>query len=231
MKVRFVCATRYSEQDFYAKSALGKSLALFFPHYADKFELRLFAENQVGLPSLYNQAIDETQGLARIMVFVHDDVYLTDLFWYNRMAESLAQFDIVGVAGNKSRVPSQPSWGFVFGDNGLEWDSRGNLSGTIAHGQTFPPDHVDVFGPARQAVKLLDGLMLIVHNSTLLESGLRFDPQFLFHFYDLDFCRQAELLGLRMGTWDISVVHQSGGNFGSESWRSTLMQYLGKWGS
>lgn len=231
MKIRFVCATRYSEEAFYTQAALGRSLALFFPHYAKYFELRLFTENQQGLSSLYNQAIEEVRESPRILVFIHDDVYLTDLAWPSRIAESLAHFDLVGLAGNKSRVANQPSWGFVFGNNGMEWDKRENLSGTVAHGQSFPPDHIEVFGPAQQEVKLLDGLMLIANSQTLIESGLKFDEQFLFHFYDLDFCRQAELLGLKMGTWDISVVHQSGGNFGSETWQSGLSQYLHKWQS
>lgn len=229
MKIRFVCATRYSEEAFYTQAALGKSLALFFPHYADQFELRLFAENERGLPSIYNEAIEETRDAPRILVFIHDDLFLTDLAWSTRMAESLTRFDIVGLAGNKSRIANQPSWAFVFGSKGLEWDKREHLSGTIAHGQSFPPDHIDFFGPAQQEVKLLDGVMLIAHSQTLIDTGLRFDPLFQFHFYDLDFCRQAELKGLTMGTWDISVVHQSGGGFGSESWQAGLSLYLHKW--
>jgi hypothetical protein len=42
--------------------------------------------------------------------------------------------------------------------------------------------------------------MLAARSNTLAEKGLRFDPLFDFHFYDLDFCRQAELRKLRMGT-------------------------------
>jgi len=33
------------------------------------------------------------------------------------------------------------------------------------------------------------------------QEGAAFDPRFQFHFYDLDFCRQAEQRGLKMGTW------------------------------
>jgi len=44
--------------------------------------------------------------------------------------------------------------------------------------------------------------------------NLGFDERFGFHFYDLDLCRQAEQRGIRTGTWPISVVHESGGNFG-----------------
>jgi hypothetical protein len=47
----------------------------------------------------------------------------------------------------------------------------------------------------------------------------------------MDFCRQAELKGLRMGTWPLSVVHESGGAFGSQGWRDGYARYLQKYGS
>lgn len=33
-----------------------------------------------------------------------------------------------------------------------------------------------------------------------------------------------------MGTWSISVVHESGGNFASPAWRAGYERYLAKWG-
>jgi GT2 family glycosyltransferase len=64
----------------------------------------------------------------------------------------------------------------------------------------------------------------------LAAKGLRFDTQFEFHCYDLDFCRQASQRGLRIGTWPIAVTHNSGGNFKSESFKRAARQYLAKWG-
>jgi GT2 family glycosyltransferase len=71
--------------------------------------------------------------------------------------------------------------------------------------------------------------MLACRSKTLLDNGLHFDERFNFHLYDLDFCRQAEQKGLRMGTWPISVIHESGGSFGSPSWKDGYQEYLGKW--
>jgi GT2 family glycosyltransferase len=90
---------------------------------------------------------------------------------------------------------------------------------------------VSSFGPSGVEVKLLDGLLLAADSATLIGNGLRFDEQFAFHFYDMDFCRQAELKGLRMGTWPLSVVHESGGAFGSQGWRDGYERYLRKYGS
>jgi hypothetical protein len=46
----------------------------------------------------------------------------------------------------------------------------------------------------------------------------------------MDFCRQAELKGLRMGTWPISVVHESAGAFNTPPWRTAYDCYLRKYG-
>jgi GT2 family glycosyltransferase len=87
-----------------------------------------------------------------------------------------------------------------------------------------------VYGEPRQEVKLLDGVMMAVRSRTLLESDLKFDTRFDFDFYDLDFCRQAEQRGLRMGTWAISIVHESAGKLGSNAWREAYRLYLEKYG-
>jgi GT2 family glycosyltransferase len=80
-------------------------------------------------------------------------------------------------------------------------------------------------------VKLLDGFFLAVRSETLLSKGIRFDETFDFHFYDMDFCRQAEEHGLRMGTWTLSAVHESGGSFGTSAWQQGYQKYLDKWKS
>jgi hypothetical protein len=103
------------------------------------------------------------------------------------------------------------------------------FSGVVGHGDGFPPQNISFFGPSRQEVKLLDGLMLVCNSNTLVSKEIRFDERFDFHFYDLDFCRQAELKNIKMGTWPISVIHESGGDVGSDEWRSAYLKYLSKW--
>jgi len=58
---------------------------------------------------------------------------------------------------------------------------------------------------------------------------VRFDPLFRFNFYDMDFCRQAEQAGLRMGTWGISIIHESAGAFDTDVWRLEYQKYLEKY--
>jgi predicted O-linked N-acetylglucosamine transferase (SPINDLY family) len=224
--IRFVCGTRCSREQFSNETALGRSLKLYA--HLPGIQLQLFDNNTRGLSSIYNAAIDDAKQQPAILVFVHDDVWLNDFFWAERIRGSLAGFDVVGLAGNLRRVPRQPAWAFATPD--LRWDERKYLSGTVGHGKGFPCDIASTFGPSGQECKLLDGLLLIADSETLERSSLRFDEQFKFHFYDMDFCRQAELKGLRMGTWPLSVVHESGGAFGSPGWRESYALYLGKYG-
>jgi hypothetical protein len=74
-------------------------------------------------------------------------------------------------------------------------------------------------------------MWLAARSEMLLANDLHFDERFDFNFYDLDFCREAEVRKLRMGTCTVSVVHESPGNFDTPSWRSGYQKYLDKWKS
>ena len=225
-KIRFVVATRENREGFFSRTATGRSLSLYRFPYVDLF---LKDQNRAGLPVVYNQAIEAAKTDPAILIFIHDDVHLCDFYWPIRVWNALKEFQLVGMAGNRRRVPNQPGWAFI--NTQFTCDSAENLSGVVGHGNGFPPVNLSVFGPSRQKVVLLDGLMLITHSRTLINHQIRFDERFDFHFYDLDLCRQAEAKGLKMGTWPISVVHESGGNFTSEGWQTGYRKYLEKWGS
>lgn len=226
LKIRIVCATRATPEGFAAETALGRSLALYrFPFV----ELRLFANNSAGLPQVYNTALRESVGDPAILVFIHDDIHLLDFFWPERIVGGLNTFDIIGLAGNKRRVPHQPSWMFL--DDKFTRDAPENLSGVVSHGTGWPAQGISYYGAPGVEVKIMDGLMLAAHSETLRSRGVFFDETFDFHFYDLDFCRQAESRNLRMGTWPIQVMHESAGAFGSPGWHQGYARYFGKWKS
>jgi GT2 family glycosyltransferase len=224
--IEIVSATRLSATDFAARSALGQSLRRLA-----SFDLRvsnsIAYENRRGLPEIFNARIRAADS-PEFLVFMHDDVWIEDHFFTERVIAGLHRFDVIGVAGNRRRVAHQPSWAFI--DLKLTWDDQDHLSGAIGHG-TAPLGRVSYFGQSGAECELLDGVLLGARKSALRSGGILFDPQFDFHFYDLDFCRSARQAGLKLGTWPICITHQSDGAFGSEPWKQKYQAYLGKWGN
>lgn len=222
--IEIVSATRLPAEEFGSMSALGHSLRRL------AFDARVSAAiafaNRVGLPHVYNSRITSPES-GELLVFMHDDVWIDDHFFADRVIEGLARFDVVGVAGNRRRLDGQPSWAFT--DQHLRWDDRMNLSGAVAHGRQ-PFGTVSWFGPSPAECELLDGVLIAARRSALLASHVRFDPRFDFHFYDLDFCRSARERRLTLGTWPIAITHCSGGNFRSASWQQSYRTYIDKWG-
>lgn len=217
----FVCATRADVTEF-AVTPTGQSLSRV--RFGAQVRLALAPNNKVGLSTIYNRVITPSFRDA-VLVFVHDDIWIDDVYFVQHLLDGLSQFDVVGLAGNRRCLPEAPSWAFK--NDQMAWDS-GHLSGVVCHGPR-PFGTPSLYGPAPAQVALLDGVLLAARCSTLLDAGVRFDERFDFHFYDLDFCRSAGAAGLRLGTITSGVTHVSGGSFGSPSWRQGLQRYRQKW--
>ena len=221
--LEIISATRKTRNEFFNFTALGQSLMRMAND--SRIVAKIFFENTTGLSEIYNKAIEEANPDCSLL-FVHDDVWLDDHFLFDRIRDGLSHFDIIGVAGNKRIVPGQPSWYFL--NLELMSDTRANLSGSVAHGPN-PFGQITNFGEYPSECELIDGVFIAIEKKTLDRHGLKFDPLFRFHFYDLDFCRSARALGLRIGTWPIALTHQSGGAFGSEPWLAAYTAYINKW--
>jgi len=224
LSIEIVSATRYSESEFWAKSALGLSLKRHLKQ-DDRLSAHIAFENTRGLSEVFNERIDKADKDATL-VFIHDDVWIDEVNFADVITKGLDKFDVIGIAGNKRRIPNQPAWAFV--DLNFTWDDKANLSGQVAHSKNAFGD-VEVFGEAPAACELLDGVFLAAHKSSLTKSKVRFDEQFDFHFYDLDFCRTARKADLTLGTWLIKLTHQSAGAFGTPQWRQKHEKYINKW--
>ena len=224
--IEIVSATRSSEADFWTKAALGLSLRRL--EHDPRLARRVAFANRRGLPEIFNARISAQDGDG-ILVFIHDDVWIDDFFFADRIVEGLEAFDVIGVAGNRRRVEHQPAWVFANIANGnFVWDDRTNLSGCIAHGP-HPFGQISNFGAVPAECELLDGVFLAAKRAVLKGHGVLFDPRFEFHLYDMDFCRSARKNGLRLGTWPICLTHQSDGAFGTEGWAEGYRRYIEKW--
>jgi hypothetical protein len=225
--INIISATRLSHDDFLAEAPLGASLKRLA--FDKRIHARVAFGNRTSLSDIYNLSIDAPQA-AEILVFIHDDVWLDDYFFADRIIAGLQNFDVLGIAGNRRRLPRQPSWCFTgqMSDKFIR-DVRENLSGAVAHG-TAPFGRVTNYGPVPAQCELLDGVLLAVRRDTLRSKGVRFDSRFDFHFYDLDFCRSARAAGLVLGTGTVALTHRSQDAFGSADWQRNYKVYLEKWG-
>lgn len=226
--IEIVSATLKSEKDFKEKTALGVSLKRLA--FDRRITARVTFQNTAGLPAVYNRAI-EAPDAAEILVFIHDDVWIDDYFFAERIKTSLQSFDIIGVAGNRRRVARQPSWLFGMpGQDNIFAKDRENHSGAVAHGKA-PFGQVDYYGETPAECELLDGVLLAANRDVLRSSAVRFDEHFDFHFYDMDFCRTARAAGLVLGCCAVAITHCSvGTGLGKPDWRRNYQKYLQKWG-
>lgn len=221
--LRIVAGTRKSGPDFEATAPLALSTKELGSRGG--IVLQISPGGNPSLPAVFNYFLDQAADDDTIL-FTHDDVWIEDWFLPERLMEGLSQFDVLGVAGNRRRLPKQPSWILKTLE---ERDDKANFSGAVAHGSNRY-SRISRYGPTPRTVKLIDGLFMAAKVRTLRDQGVVFDPQFRFHFYDLDFCRTCEKAGLSIGTWPIAVTHGSGGELGSPDWQAAYRLYLAKWG-
>ena len=210
------------------QTALGRC-AKNFLEAGYPFDLSVAADNREPLACIYNRAIDASDVEDEILIFLHDDVYITDLNWPEKLSAAVGVFDIVGIVGSKISNETTPI-DATQRDYGIVVKDSQQFSGRIASGVTLGHEKITVFGDAPAACSLLDGVFLASTRRVLLKSGLRFDERFQFHFYDVDFCRQARMRQLTLGTWPISLLHGGVGNFDSPEWHRQHEIYLSKYG-
>lgn len=224
--IEVVSATRMTEAEFWQKAALGLSLRRLAGD-GGRLVPHVTYENRTGLSALCNARI-RAGGDDEIFVFIHDDVWIDDSFFADRVLDGLGQFDVIGIAGTTKQVPGQA--GFVLPDGAAADAALESLSGRVSSGE-YPFAPVRALGPVPAACEFLDGVFLAARKGTLRSRGVFFDPRFDFHFYDVDFCRTARAQGLRLGTWPICLTHQAPtGAYDSAAWHALHNVYRAKWG-
>jgi Methyltransferase domain/Glycosyltransferase like family/SEC-C motif len=184
----------------------------------------LFIENnRKGLSAIYNSVLDERAGRDEILIFVHDDVTIGDLFLQEKLTESFNQqnYAIAGLAGTSD---------FTINSNvDVTWLQPPPYawSGAVEHVMMDGSISISVYGPTPRRCVVLDGLFLAVDLKKI--GDVRFDGQFAFHFYDLDFCLTAHEAGLALGTVNVYVTHGSEGSYSSPAFKEQQAKFRSKW--
>ena len=222
MKFKFVIATGKSDG---TRLPIHDSLDNVKPDGID-VELDIHYGNTSGLPNVYNKAIDSSTDFDFI-VFVHDDIWINDVFFFNKIISS--KYDIVGaVGGCYWGVPS----GYPIDEKPLIWTtatcgrgSSGFMNHDLKNGYFLPSS----YGVAPKETTTLDG-SIIIFTRKAIQAGLRWDEQFNFHFYDMDICFSAHRLGLKVGTANILLTHESvGGSVVQPEFMESQRKFIEKW--
>lgn len=230
MKIKIVCATRETREDFWTKTSLGTSLEKIGKTLCG-VEIHVYPTNKRGLSAIYNEVINKCKNDPSILVLTHDDIYIYDINFIDRVQKAIGKYDLIGVAGSTRRNSCRPSWyyqSYDFETKEFITDDFTYLSGTVGHGK-YELFGVSYYGPSEQRTKFVDGLMMIAKSSTFIENDIMFDEQFDYHHHDMDVCRQFDEKKLTIGTYPFSVIHQSTGDF-TEKWEISYKKYLAKWG-
>jgi len=190
-------------------------------------EHEIIYENKEGLPTIYNRYLTYSHA-NKILVFVHHDVIIEDLFFVEKLNEAIQLFDVVGLVGTAGplQIKSPSGWHLV--------GNRANFSGAVAH---FAPNQsterwMSSFGVTPKKCELLDGVFLALNMEKVLATDVMFDEDFSFHHYDMSFCIRATKAKLKLGTYPIWTTHRGlGDSIDTDAWRESDKRFVSKYGN
>jgi hypothetical protein len=231
--IHFICATPWDAGEFMRRSTLYQYVDMLDRLRRGTVQSHVFHENTKGLGAVYNGAIDffaqeiETDP-GKILVFLHHDVQVDDINLPAKLMQS--KFDIIGLAGAVQLHRVSPIlWHHIPAHSGDT--PQKNWSGAVAHRGPNGDVWQTPFGIFGKSCEVIDGLFIAVKLKRLIETGVRFDEQFDFHFYDLDFCLTAREAGLTIGTEAVWVIHEGLGEWDVPEWHANEERFMKKWGA
>ena len=207
MKTLIATATKHSLSNF-KNSRLAKSLTYHKPRQTNvSYSIQPTYENTDGLCSVYNTYLTkENLNTYDCILFVHDDIFIDSVNFLQIIRENFKKgFDVVGLAGgSKLQVKKPCLWHLLCKPE--------TLSGVVPHYSDKTTYSHTIFGPVPREVILLDGLFLAVRTKSLALNNITFDENIKgFHHYDLKFCFDCFVAGMRLTTAPIQVIHESPG--------------------
>lgn len=185
-----------------------------------KVEIIEYVNKGESLTKFYNKALEETKN--DIVVFIHDDVFVETKQIANkivRMFEKNPEYGIIGVAGTK-----------YMSETGRWWDSPKSMYGRVAHtheGKTWLSEYSPDQNKRIEETVIVDGVFFAVHKNRIKKN---FDESVEgFHFYDVDFCFQNHMEGVKVGvTTEIRINHMSIG-MTNDQWELNRQKFAEKY--
>ena len=111
-----------NREDFKGQAPLHKTLNKLRGKSSLFYQIIIY-NNRSGLGEIYNRYLGNKKYFNDILLFVHDDVLIEDIFLSEKLNEAIRRFDVVGIAG-----------GLTPNKGALRWfDPWENLTGAVGH--------------------------------------------------------------------------------------------------
>lgn len=194
----------------------------------DFFDVVVRLGNTESICKHYNKCIDlalQASDTYSCVLFIHDDVSMEDRHILEKLRIAFKDFDVVGLAGAKTAKIKEPVLWHLMSD-------KSHHSGAVAHPLNCCQYSMTNFGPTPERCLILDGLFIAVKIAALQNENIRFDEDIptVAHFYDIDFCLNANKNKLKLTTWPIWVIHSSPGlSQRSEEFEIGQKYIINKW--
>ena len=216
-RVYLVTATRAKTEEEFAKRPIYKSLQKYYELYSrEDFDFNIVNNNTEGLSTVYNKFLTE-EHKNDIVLFVHDDVIISELFLVEHLRKS--PFAVTGLAGTAlvDLTAEKCAWHLM--------SKRESMRGEVKH---IKDNNIwtTVFGPTIGSVVMLDGLFLAVDVEKILQRGVKFNTEFDFHHYDLAFSQECVNSSLNIGVMPINVIHYGlGDSMLTQDWEDSNKKF------
>lgn len=236
---RFVVATRKTEDEGMDLPVL-RFLSLVNLSGSFKVDLDIAYGNTDGLPTVYNRSIDlDSRDPHDFIVFIHDDIWPSDVFMFDKISEASKDFDVIGVCGGKGWTQYGDGhtpiiWTHAAKDSGLSGfmaHAADESSSRVRHDAAYRGRSVfsTNYGHSPSRTLTIDGCFMCFTRNAV-DSGLRFDENFRFHFYDMDMCFSAYVMKLKVGTAPVLLMHESlGYSVAQPEFLEAQSRFLAKW--
>ena len=108
---------------------------------------------------------------------------------------------------------------------------KDSYRGIAGHSMDDQSMYVTSFGPTPSRVAILDGVFLALDSKKIYNSKARFDNNFKWHHYDIDFSLTCNYNKLKLGVWPILIQHDSHGlwNIDDIEWNRSNQYFIKKW--
>ena len=183
-------------------------------------EIIPFENNGIfSLTEVYNKGINQAKN--DVIVFCHDDLIFEKPYWGKRLLEAFEKnkdYGIIGIAGTNHLI------------DGCWWTDKKSMHGIVNHTDGFKKWTSNFSKPQGTKIKemiVLDGLFFAIDRTKIKH---KFDELFDgFHFYDISFCFENYLSGVKVGLiTNLVITHKSVGPI-SQKWLDAKAKFEEKY--